>query len=54
MNLVRRADPIRRPARVVPARRMNAGSEGRIDGSDWPARTGSVLPSLDSEPARSQ
>jgi len=47
MNLERRSDPFRRPARVVVTRRMNAGSASRIDGSDWPARTGSVLPSLD-------
>lgn len=47
MNLERRSDPFRRPAHGVAERWTNAGSEGRIDGSDWPARTGSVLPSLD-------
>jgi hypothetical protein len=47
MNLERRPDPFRRPAHMLATRRMNARSAGQIDGSDWAARTGSVLPSLD-------
>lgn len=52
MNLERRADPFRRPAHGVAERWTNAGSASRIDGSDWPARAGSVLPSLDTKGAR--